>query len=403
MSFDFDTFPNVSEWSELLEAIPDSGAAMRAGIGLEHRGEARSAALVYSVLATEAQDEATQTLAALRLAALYRALGMSSQSELALEKLNQKPADRLSAAVNLDLAARAEVLGRREEAHWRYHLVMTEPGRFRGLAAYRLGCMVAAEHQAEQARAFFGYALQWAEDDLLPYVLVDLAAELAGSERTEEQAVHLYRQAIATDHADLAPAAALALGLLYERRYEFEEAQQLYELVVECEHPDCAPEAFARLAALALMRFDDDDPIIDEGTLVGAGAQEQVDVVLRAHHLRAAHHGTVVWCLSAHSFACPDRDDIGIALEHLSGTVGSRSIGGLACYGRAVSPLRVAKWVNLIDEYHSDALAQRHRRVMRWYLPASARLVKFTGGRLDTESRVSTCRTRLESRRWCRS
>lgn len=85
---------------------------------------------------------------------------------------------------------------------------------------------------------------------------IRLAGHLAAEdESARKRAETLYREAIASNHEEFAPAAAFGLGVLFEERNESSQAEEAYALALNSGHPEFAPWAAYSLGSL-LERLD---------------------------------------------------------------------------------------------------------------------------------------------------
>jgi tetratricopeptide (TPR) repeat protein len=205
-------------------------------------------------LAEEAQRERTARLSARR----QRQLAQSGDHASAGREADL--ADLLSSAdltpdVELQLAGRAAVLGASDDARTRYERVMRAAGfsPMGAIAAFRLAELGGDEHRGDEALILLEWAVQAADEHLLPYALIKLgdALVIAGKNERAETA---YAAAVATDHPDIAPRAALVLALRREGRGDVASATELYDMVIGSDHPEYAPDAHARRNALVHRR-----------------------------------------------------------------------------------------------------------------------------------------------------
>lgn len=212
---------------------------------------AMKAAIERLRLAEEKQDERTALFHARRHRHLAQAgHAADAAAEAALAQSLSRP--DTTPDVELELAARSAALGSDDEAETRYAGVLEALGDHSALgaiAAFRLALMRLERDERREALALLERALCGADESLRPHVLISLADELRARKR-HELVEELYAAALATDHPDLAPRAALKLGGLREERGDYHGAVELYELVIGAEHADLAPVAAARRNAL---------------------------------------------------------------------------------------------------------------------------------------------------------
>jgi len=161
-------------------------------------------------------------------------------------------AERASASesgdVLIDLAARWVTLNQLDEAICAYRAVARDcPNhRLRAVAGYRLGTVERESGHLLRAIRAWEIALGDAEDALRVHLLVSLGeARLEQAPDGSSGGDELLAQAIASDHPDLAPQAALRLARFKRAQGELIDAYQLTQLVVDSEHPLFGPDAEA--------------------------------------------------------------------------------------------------------------------------------------------------------------
>jgi tetratricopeptide (TPR) repeat protein len=230
-------------------------AQMQLGVHYAAQGQTEAAERAFAAVDPD-DDRLTAARASLRLHRLLIATGQTIQAWDALATTNELSDPRHSPDIELELAARAAALGQRDEAARRYRAVLTartHRDRLGALAAYRLGELQSEQSARDEATALWRLALQGADEDLRPHVLMRLADALRGRPEDRE-AEGLYQQALASDHPDLAPRAALALASLLEQHGALSPALKLYAIAGASGHLDVAETADLRRHALMRSR-----------------------------------------------------------------------------------------------------------------------------------------------------
>jgi tetratricopeptide (TPR) repeat protein len=233
----------------------------RADPGPESESSDRAAlARALEALRTTAQVEVTRAAARSHMryhGELMRA-GRGNEADKAAADADSMSDPYRTPDVELELAARAAAIGSPADAERRYRGLLAALGDESALgavAAFRLAHLRIERGAREEAIGLWKRALRSADENLRPHVLVELADRLRGRGRGRgDQVERLYAQAIATDHPDLAPRAALTLGGLREEAGDNKGALELYALVAASQHPDHASDAEARHGALIHRR-----------------------------------------------------------------------------------------------------------------------------------------------------
>jgi predicted negative regulator of RcsB-dependent stress response len=242
---------------DLASPHSDVRAEAQLQLGIHHAAQGQTEAAERAFAAVDPDDDRlTAARANLRLHRLLIATGQTIQAWDALATTKELSDPRHSPDVELELAARAAALGQRDEADRRYRAVLTartHRDRLGALAAYRLGELQSEQGARDQAAALWRLALQGADEDLRPHVLVRLADALRGRPEDRE-AEGLYQQALASDHPDLAPRAALALASLLEQHDALSPAIKLYAIAGASGHRDVAEMADLRRHSLMRSR-----------------------------------------------------------------------------------------------------------------------------------------------------
>jgi tetratricopeptide (TPR) repeat protein len=236
-------------------------AQLQLGVHYAAQGQTEAAERAFASVDPD-DDRLAAARARLRLHRLQIATGQTIQAWDALATTNELSDPRHSPDVELELAARAAALGQRDEATRRYRAVLaarTHRDQLGALAAYRLGELQSEQSARDEAVALWRLALQGADEDLRPHVLVRLADALRGRPEDRE-AEGLYQQALASDHPDLAPRAALALASLLEQRDALSPALALYAIACASGDRDVAVTLLCG-AGLALLSIKLSGPV----------------------------------------------------------------------------------------------------------------------------------------------
>ncbi|MFI4978523.1 MAG: tetratricopeptide repeat protein [Solirubrobacterales bacterium] len=240
---------------DLASQHSDDRAEAQLQLGIHHAAQGQTEAAERAFAAVDPDDDRLAAArASLRLHRLLIATGQTVQAWDALATTNELSDPRRSPDVELELAARDAALGQRDEAARRYRAVLaarTHRDRLGALAAYRLGELQSEQGARDQATELWRLALQGADENLRPHVLVRLADALRGRPEDRE-AEGFYQQALASDHPDLAPRAALALASLLEQRDALSPALALY--AIACASGDRDIAEMADLRRHGLMR-----------------------------------------------------------------------------------------------------------------------------------------------------
>jgi tetratricopeptide (TPR) repeat protein len=211
-----------------------------------HRAEPEAARSLLSQVERQ-PNTAFAAAAALRLARLHEAAGQAEAAALAYSRAAQKADPEFSADVLLDLAARWAARGDRERARLAYLGVKDRApdAADRSLAALRLADLAREVGDVGAAIPLWRLALARANVRHRPHIALSLAEGLLEWEKScdEDEVIDLLDSVIDSDHADLAPRAALEVAKLKRRRGELLEAYRYCQWVVESEHPLYAPGA----------------------------------------------------------------------------------------------------------------------------------------------------------------
>ncbi len=266
MSFHFEHLFGEADWRDRADVdIKDNRELLRYAARLEHEGSPASAAIVLGVLAS-LNDTALSFAALGRLSRLLADAGYADEAHSVMTTMTARAPAEAPADANLDLAARDAAFGNIDRALERYAIVFGHGGTDAALAALRVAHLELGRGRQRAAAFLLRFAVENGDEDVLPYALVDLAELLAGVPTTRDEAMDLYRRAVETDHADLAPAAAMALAQLHVDRHEPGLARRLYDLVVSSGHPEHAPAARRRLDTLHEQPISTTTSPIDDPT-----------------------------------------------------------------------------------------------------------------------------------------
>lgn len=223
---------------------PDARQSAEAAFALAalhvHRGESESAREVLALIECQ-PNTALAAAAALRLARLHEACDETEEAALAYARAAHKADPEFSASVLLDLAARWAAQGDRERARLAYLAIKDRAARAndRSIAALRLADLAREAGELGAAIPLWRAALAGIDNPDRPHVAQALAEGLLAweGECDHEEIVDLLETVIDSDHADLAPRAALEVAKLRRHRGELIEAYQYCQWVIESEHP----------------------------------------------------------------------------------------------------------------------------------------------------------------------
>jgi tetratricopeptide (TPR) repeat protein len=204
---------------------------------------------LLEILAAERDHEARLRMRRQRL--LARAGdGLAAAREGELARRASTP--ELTPDVELELAARDASLGKLAEAERRYEAVLDvleASSPLGALTAFRLAHLLLERREHHAAADLLERALHGANTNLLPHVELALAGEL-DSVRHRVRVRQLYEAVLRSDHPDLAPRAAVLLGVLHEADGDLTTAVRFYELAIRSEHPEHGPDARVHRSAL---------------------------------------------------------------------------------------------------------------------------------------------------------
>jgi tetratricopeptide (TPR) repeat protein len=241
------TEPELRYWSDLRSQDPQrsrSAAHVLSSL-LCQRGERSGAErLLRDSLKAHGPDGAAETW--FRLGRLLEEESRAADAEAAFAQAFRLASVEDAPEVLMEIAALRVAVGDVSRAVELYTLVAERASRpgLRALASYRLGTIQIELGLPESASGAFRRALAEADSALEPFVLAALAEILISWDEATE-AAELLQRAIAGDHHDQAPRAALALARLRSREGDGLEAYRLYQLVVESEHPELSSLAEA--------------------------------------------------------------------------------------------------------------------------------------------------------------
>jgi tetratricopeptide (TPR) repeat protein len=227
-------------WEALRSADSKRGRAAAHVLAsiLRQRGERRSAErMLRDSLKAHGPDGAAATW--FRLGRLLEEESRIQEAEAAFAQAGNLASVDEDPEVVIEIAARVATRGLLERSVEIYELVASECSlsRLRALAFYRLGLIQVKLDCIEAARWSFDRSLSEADSNLEPFVLVRFAELLIQLGETIE-AADLLQRAVAGNHHDQAPRAALALARLRAEEGDALEAYRLYQLAAESAHAE---------------------------------------------------------------------------------------------------------------------------------------------------------------------
>ncbi len=213
---------------------------------LRHRGEwVKAEELLRATLA--ASTRSTAIFAALILARFLEDQQRSDEADLLYERAAGLASGADCPEALIDLAAHWKAGGDAARAAETYERVadLATQASVRAVACFRLADIQRDAGMLEQAALNWRRVLVEGSATLVAHARVSLAETLLEMEGEDEHAEALLREALASDHPDLGPRAALTLAQLLRARGRVLDAHSLYQVVVDSEHPGFVSRALA--------------------------------------------------------------------------------------------------------------------------------------------------------------